>query len=60
MIPIIPTLIFRIPTLIPQTPTWIPRVPTLILCVQTQIPRVPIISIIPFPDSPFRLLQIAV
>ena len=60
MIPIIPTPIFRIPTLIPQTPTWIPRVPTLILCVQTQIPRVPIISIIPFPDSPFRLLQIAV
>ena len=60
MIPIIPTPIFRIPTLIPQTPTWIPRVPTLILCVQTQIPRVPIISIIPFPASPFRLLQIAV
>ena len=60
MIPIIPTPISRIPTLIPQTPTWIPRVPTLILCVQTQIPRVPIISIIPFPDSPFRLLQIAV
>ena len=60
MIPIISTPIFRIPTLIPQTPTWIPRVPTLILCVQTQIPRVPIISIIPFPDSPFRLLQIAV
>ena len=60
MIPIIPTPIFRIPTLTPQTPTWIPRVPTLILCVQTQIPRVPIISIIPFPDSPFRLLQIAV
>ena len=60
MIPIIPTPIFRIPTLIPQTPTWIPRVPTLILCVQTQISRVPIISIIPFPDSPFRLLQIAV
>ena len=60
MIPIIPTPIFRIPTLIPQTPTWIPRVPTLILCVQTQIPRVPIISIIPFPDSPFGLLQIAV
>ena len=51
-IPIIPTLIPRIPTLIPIIPTQIPRIPTL-------IPHIPIIPLIPFPDSPFRLLQIA-
>ena len=34
----------------------IPCIPTLILRVLTLIPQVPII---PFPDSPFRLLQIA-
>ena len=45
----IPTPIPRIPSLIPHVTTLIPRVPTV-------IPRVPII---PFPDSPFRLLQIA-
>ena len=48
----ISTPIPRIPTLIPHIPTLIPHVPTLIL-------RVPIIPPIPFPDSPFRLLQIA-
>ena len=52
LIPYIPTLIPRIPTLIPRVPALIPRIPTL-------IPRVPIIPLIPFPDSPFRLLQIA-
>ena len=62
LIPYIPTPIPRIPTLIPRIPripipiprilTLIPRVPTLIACV-------PIIPLSPFPDSPFRLLQIA-
>ena len=55
----IPTTIPRIPTLIPHIPTLIPCVPTLIPRVFTLIPRVPIILLIPFPDSPFRLLQIA-
>ena len=49
----IPTPISRISTLIPHIPIWIPRVPTLIPCV-------PIIPLISFPDSPFRLLQIAI
>ena len=35
----------------------IPRVLTVILRVPTLIPRVLIIPLIPFPDSPFRLLQ---
>ena len=53
LIPRIPRIpIPRIPTLIPRVPTLIPRVPTLIACV-------PIIPLSPFPDSPFRLLQIA-
>ena len=43
----------RIPTLIPRIATLIPHVPTL-------TPLVPIIPFIPFPDSPFRLLQVAV
>ena len=55
----IPTLISRIPTLIPCIPTLIPHVPTLIPRVPTLISCVPIILLIPFPDSPFRLLQIA-
>ena len=57
LIPRIPTPIPRIPTLISRTPripnisTFIPRIPTL-------ISRVPIFPLIPFPDSPFQLLQI--
>ena len=51
-IPQIPTLIPRIPQFL-HIPTPIPRIPT-------RIPRVPIIPLIPFPDSPFRLLQITV
>ena len=52
LIPLIPTPIPRIPTPIPRIPTVIPRIPTV-------IPRIPIIPLIPFPDSPFRLWQIA-
>ena len=37
----------------------IPCIPTLILRVPTLIPLVLIILLIPFLDSPFRLLQIA-
>ena len=48
----IPTPIPRIPTLIFHIPTLIPLVPTLIL-------HVPIILLIPLPDSPFQVLQIA-
>ena len=73
MIPHVPTLIPRLPTLIPWVPTLAPYVPTLIPCIPTLIPRVltliphvptlilcvPIIPLIPLPDSPFRLLQIA-
>ena len=44
----IPTPIAYIPTLIPS----IPIIPTLITCI-------PIIPLIPFPNSPFRLFQIA-
>ena len=56
----IPTLIPRIPTLISRILTLIPRVPpSLILRVPNLIPRVPIITLILFPYSPFRLLQIA-
>ena len=51
--------ISNIPTTISRIPTLIPHIPTLIACVPTLIPRVPIILLIPFPDSPFRLLQIA-
>ena len=63
-IPFIPTLIAHIPTLIPRISripkisTLIPRVPTVIPCVPTLIPSVPIIPLVPFLDSPFRLLQI--
>ena len=69
----IPTLISRIPTPIPRIPrihlistpilhilNLIPRIPTLIPCIPNLIPRVPIIPLIPFPDSLFRLLQIAI
>ena len=59
-IPNIPTPIPRIPTLILRVPTLIPLIPTLIPHVPTLTPLVPIIPLIPFPDSPFRLLQIAV
>ena len=59
LIPIISTLILIIPTLIPRIPTLIPRILTLIPCIPTLIPRIPIILFILFPDSPFRILQIA-
>ena len=59
LIPLIPTLIPRIPTLIPRIPTLIPRIPH-ILIIPPLIPHIPIIPLIPFPDSPFRLLQIAI
>ena len=52
LIPHIPTLLSCIPTLISRIPTPIPRIPTL-------IPRVTIIPLIPFANSSFRLLQIA-
>ena len=58
-IPRIPALIPHLPTPIPCLPTLIPRVPTLIPRVPTMILHVPIIPLIPFPDSPFQLLQIA-
>ena len=57
-IPCIPTPIHCIPTLIPRIPTLIPRILNLIPSIPTLILRVPIITLIPFPDSPFRLLQI--
>ena len=41
--------------LIPRIPTLIPRIPI----IPTLIPCIPIIPLIPFLDSPFRLLQIA-
>ena len=47
-----------ISTPIPRIHTLIPRIPTLIPRISTLIPRVPIIPLIPFPDFPFRLLQI--
>ena len=70
LIPSIPTPIPRIPILIPSIPTPIPRIPTPIPRIPTQIPRIPtpirgiptpipLMSLILFPDSPFRLLQIA-
>ena len=43
-------------------PTPISRIPTLIYhipIILTVIPRIPIIPCIPFPNSPFRLFQIA-
>ena len=49
----------RIRNLIPRIPTPIPRIPTLIPGIPTLIPRVFIISLVPFPDSLFRFLQIA-
>ena len=69
--PRIPTPIPHIPTLfpsIPIIPTLIPCIPTLIFHISTiltlttriptLIPRITIIPLIPFPDSPFRFLQI--
>ena len=41
---------------IPRILTQIPRIPTPIPCIPTFIPCIPLIL---FPDSPFRLLQIA-
>ena len=60
--PHIPTLTPRIHTLIPPIPTLIPSIPInpiLIPRISTLIPHIPIIPFIPFPDSPFWLLQIA-
>ena len=45
------------PPLFPCIPTPIPRITTPITCILTPIPRIPFI---PFPDSPFWLLQIAI
>ena len=61
----IPTLIPFISTPIPPIPTPIARIPCIptlnlrIPIIPMLIPRIPIIPLIPFPDSPFRLLQIA-
>ena len=54
-IPIIPTLIPRIPTFppwFPSLPPWFPAFPTWFSPCHHPL--------IPFPDSPFRLLQIAI
>ena len=59
LINFVTTLIPCVPTLIPRVPTLIPRVPTLIPHIPSLIPRVPIIPLILFPDSPLRLLEIA-
>ena len=53
---LVPTPIPRIPTQIPRIPTlipYIPIIPALISCIS-------IIPLIPFPHSPFRVLQIAI
>ena len=56
LIALIPTRILCIPSLIHR----IPRVATLILIFSTVIAHIStLISLIPFPDSPFWLLQIA-
>ena len=66
LIPLIPILIPSVSTLIihisgiPTIPTLIPCIPTPIPCIPTFIPRVPtLIPCVWFPDSPFRLLEIA-
>ena len=62
LIPLIPTTIPHILTMIPRIPTLIPPIPiipTLIPHISTLIPHISIIPLIPFIDSPFRLLQIA-
>ena len=62
-IPRIPTPILRIPILMCRIPTQIPRIPTLFytfsafLVFPALFPSFP--PPIPFPDFPFRLLQIA-
>ena len=59
-IPCIPTMILRIPTLIPRIPSPVSSIPTLIphiAIIPTLISHIPIILLIPFPDSPFWLLQ---
>ena len=64
-IPRILTPTLRIPTQIPPIPTMIPAFPSWFLTfppwfrVPTLIPCIPIISLILFPDSLFRHLQIA-
>ena len=45
----------KIPPLIPLIPTLILRIPI----IPALLSHIPIIPLIPFPDSPFRLLQIA-
>ena len=66
LIPRTPTLIPRMPTPIPhipRIPTQLHRIPTQIPCIPTPSPCIPTpiprILLIPFSDSPFRLLQIA-
>ena len=59
LISVIAYLINFVTTLIPRVPTLIPRVPTQIPHIPSLIPRVPIIPLILFPDSPLRLLEIA-
>ena len=55
----------KIVTLIPLIPNLIPHIPIIpsltprIAIIPTLIPRIPIIPLVPFPDSPFRRLQIA-
>ena len=56
MIPLIPTPVPRIPTMIPR----IPIIPTLIPRIPTLIPHITSIPLILLPNSPFRLLQIAI
>ena len=54
--------ILIIPTLIPFIPTLILHIsiiPILIPRILTLIPHISVIPLISFPDSPFRLLQIA-
>ena len=66
MIPLIPTPVPRIPTMIsriPIIPTLITRIliiPTMISCIPTLIPRITIIPLILLSNFPFRLLQIAI
>ena len=61
-IPSFPAPILRFPTLIPRIPIipiMIPCIPTLKPRIFILIPYIPTIPLILFPDSPFRLLQIA-
>ena len=59
LIPSLSSPVPHISTPIPNIPTPIPRIPSLIPHIPTLIPRIAIIPLIPFPNSPFWLLQIA-